>query len=202
LDCNVLVLNKHYLAIRVVNVRRAISLLFRNLAEVIHIEDGQYLAYDFESWCEVSEFQEEFAPEEHDWIRTVRFSLAVPRIIRLTIYDRLPKQEVKFNRRNIYARDGSRCQYCGKKSPTRDLSLDHIVPRSRGGTSTWDNVVCCCLRCNVKKGGRTPKEANMRLISKPVKPKRSPVINVKLSDSKYRSWKQFLDHAYWTVELK
>lgn len=202
MSSNVLVLNKHYLAVRVVNVKRAISLLFRNLAEVIHVEDGQYLSYDFESWCEVSELQKEFAPDEHDWIRTVRFSLAVPRIIRLTIYDRLPRQEVKFNRRNIYARDENRCQYCGKRFPTSELSLDHVVPRSRGGGSTWDNVVCSCLQCNVKKGGRTPKEAFMRLITKPVKPKRSPVINLKLSHSKYRSWKQFLDHAYWTVELK
>jgi 5-methylcytosine-specific restriction endonuclease McrA len=202
LNGNVLVLNKHYLAIRVVNVRRAISLLFRNLAEVIHIEDGQYLSYDFESWCEISQLEKEFAPHEHDWIQTVRFSLAVPRIIRLTIYDRLPQQQVKFNRRNIYARDGNRCQYCGKRFPTNELSLDHVIPRSRGGPSAWDNVVCCCLQCNVKKGGRTPIEAGMRLIALPVKPRRSPVINLKLSNTKYRSWKQFLDHAYWTVELK
>jgi len=190
------------MAIRVVNVRRAFSLLFRELAEVVHIENGQYLSYDFESWREISELKRQFEPDGHDWIRTVRFELAVPRIIRLLIYDRLPRQEVKFNRRNIYARDGNRCQYCGKKFPTTELSIDHIVPRSQGGKTVWENVVCACLRCNIKKGGRTPEQAHMTLIAPPKKPRRSPVINVKLGHSKYRCWQQFLDHAYWSVELK
>jgi 5-methylcytosine-specific restriction endonuclease McrA len=202
LNCNVLVLNKHYLAIRVVNVRRAFSLLCRNLAEVVHVEDGQYLSYDFDSWCEVSELREEFEPELHDWVRTVHASIAVPRIIRLLIYDRLPKQEVKLNRRNIYARDNNRCQYCGKRFSMSELSIDHVIPRSQGGGASWDNLVCACTRCNVAKGGRTPREAHMKLIAQPVKPRRSPTINIRLSDSKYASWKQFLDHAYWTVELK
>jgi 5-methylcytosine-specific restriction endonuclease McrA len=202
LHCNVLMLNKHYLPVRVIGVRRAFSLLFRDLVEVIHIEDGDYQSYDLESWVEVSELRKTFEPHEHDWIRTVRMELAVPRIVRLMFYDRLPKQQVKFNRRNIYARDGNRCQYCGKKFQTCELSLDHIIPRSRNGTSSWENLVCCCLRCNVRKGGRTPAEAGMRLIRKPVKPRVSPVLSIKLSDSRYRSWRQFLDHAYWNVELK
>lgn len=202
LGCNVLVLNRNYLAIRVINVRRAFSLLFRKLAEVIHIEEGEYLSYNFEDWCEVSEFKRTFEPNAHDWIKCVRFDLAVPRIIRLGLFDRLPKQEVKFNRRNIYARDGNRCQYCGKKSPTSELSLDHIIPRSRGGQSTWENVCCCCLKCNIRKGGRSPDEANMRLIALPRRPHRNPVISVKLTDGRYASWKAFLDNAYWSVELK
>ena len=104
----------------------------------------------------------------------MRFELAVPRIIRLLFYDRLPRQAVKFNRRNIFARDRNRCQYCGKRFPTSELSLDHVVPRSRGGEATWENIVCCCVKCNVRKGGRTPEEAGMKLITEPVKPKRSP----------------------------
>ena len=83
-----------------------------------------------------------------------------------------------------------------------ELSLDHVVPKSQGGKSTWENIVCCCVKCNVKKGGRTPDQAHMHLITKPVKPKRSPVINIRLADERYSSWKQFLDTAYWTVELK
>lgn len=190
------------MAIRVVNVRRAFSLLFRELAEVIHVENGKYLSYDFESWREISELHREFEPERYDWIRTVRFEIAVPRIIRLLLYDRLPVQTVTFNRRNLYARDGNRCQYCGRRFSSSELSLDHVVPRSRGGTNTWENIVCACLRCNVRKGGRTPEEAGMHLIRAPVRPRRSPVINLRLSHAKYHSWKQFLDHAYWTVELK
>ena len=109
LNCNVLVLNQSYLAVRVVGVRRAFSLLFRELAEVVHVDRGNYLSYDFSEWCELSELAKKFEPDAHDWIRTVRFDIAVPRIIRLAFYDRLPQQQVKFNRRNIYARDGSRC---------------------------------------------------------------------------------------------
>jgi len=190
------------MAVRVTTAKRAFSLLYRNLAEVVHIEDGQYLSYDFEGWCELSALKRRFEPHKHDWVRTVKFNVAVPRILRLTFYDRLPKKEVKLNRRNIFARDGNSCQYCGKKFPTSELSLDHVIPRSQNGQTIWENLVCCCLSCNVKKGGRTPKEAHMKLITKPVKPRRSPVINIQLSNSRYRSWKQFLDHAYWSVELK
>ena len=197
-----LVLNKHYMAIHVVSVKRAFSLLSRNLAEVLHVEDGQYLGYDFESWVEVSEFKREFEPADHDWLRTVRFHVAVPRIVRLLFYDRLPRQQVKFNRRNIYGRDNNRCQYCGGRFPTSELSLDHVIPRSRGGRTTWENVVCACVECNVRKGGRTPTEAHLCLITKPRKPRRSPIVDFKLSNDKYRSWKHFIDQAYWSVELK
>ena len=128
--------------------------------------------------------------------------IAVPRIIRLLFYDRLPKQTVKFNRRNIFARDRNRCQYCGKRFPTSELTLDHIVPRSRGGTMTWVNLVCACVRCNVRKGGRLPREAGLRLITEPIQPKRSPVITLRLTSDRYASWKQFLNAAYWNVELR
>jgi len=205
LSANVLVLNRYYQAIRIVNVRRAFSLLCRDLAEVIHIEeasDAPWQNLNFENWQELSELKREYEPTSFDWIHTVRIPIAVPRIIRLYGYDKLPRQDVKFNRRNIFARDSSKCQYCGKKFHTTDLSLDHVIPRSQGGKSTWDNIVCCCIKCNVKKGGRTPEQAHLKLLSKPVKPKRSPVINVRLSDRRYASWKQFLDEAYWTVELR
>lgn len=207
LSANVLVLNKFYQAIRIVNVRRAFSLLFRELAEVVHIETdargvSRWANYDLQTWQEVSQLKAAFEPDEYDWIHTVRFQIAVPRIIRLLGYDKLPRQEVKFNRRNIFARDGNRCQYCGRRFPTNELSLDHVIPRSQGGRTTWDNVVCCCVSCNVRKGGRTPEQARMTLIAKPVKPRRSPVINIRLADERYWSWKQFLDNAYWTVELK
>ena len=207
LSANVLVLNKYYQAIRVVNVRRAFTLLCKQLAEVVHIdtdERGQsrWQNFNFESWQEVSALKAEFEPDGFDWIHTVRFQIAVPKIIRLLVYEKLPRQDVKFNRRNIYARDSNKCQYCGRKFPTTELSLDHVKPKSQGGRSSWENIVCCCLKCNVKKGGRTPEQAHMHLITKPVKPRRSPVINIRLADQRYASWKQFLDNAYWTVELK
>src|SRR5690606_12403054 len=113
LDSKVLVLNKQYIAIRVVSARRAFTLLTKELAEVIHVDDGKYLNYDFESWRDIAAYQHEFERERHDWVKTVRYDVAVPRIIRLVGYDRLPAQTVKLNRRNLFARDRNQCQYCG-----------------------------------------------------------------------------------------
>ena len=202
LSSSVLLLNRLYMALRVVSAKRALTLIYRELAEVVWVEDGKYLSYDFDDWVEVSAAKAAFEPNEHDWIRTVRFQVAVPRIIRLLVYDKLPRVGVKLSRRNLFARDGNHCQYCGQRYPTSELSIDHVIPRSQGGTTRWDNVVSACTRCNVRKGGRTPDQAHMSLVARPRRPRRSPVLNVKLSDSRYRSWKQFLDFAYWNVELK
>ncbi len=202
LSASVLLLNRLYMALRVTNARRALTLVYRQMAEVISVENGESLSYDFDDWVEVSQAKHQFEPEKHDWIRTVRFQIAVPKIIRLLDYDKLPRGAVKLNRKNLYARDGNRCQYCGKKFPTSELSLDHVIPRSTGGANTWENIVCACVRCNVRKGGRTPEQARMKLIAQPRRPKRSPILTIKLSDTKYASWKQFLDYAYWNVELK
>jgi 5-methylcytosine-specific restriction endonuclease McrA len=202
LSSSVLVLNRFYMAVHVVNVRRALGLLFRELAEVIHLEEGQYANYNFDSWREISALRASFKKQHEDWIHAINFELQAPRVIRLLSYDRVPRQTLRFNRRNLFARDGNHCQYCGRSFPTSELSLDHIVPRSRGGDTSWENVVCACVACNVRKGGRTPQEAHMKLIRHPVKPKRSPLLSVKLDNPKYESWKTFVDNAYWSVDLK
>ena len=190
------------MAIRIVGARRAFSLLCRELAEVVSFEDGKYSAYDFESWRDISQFKRDFEPGVHDWVSTVNFRIAVPRIVRLLFYDRLPRNKVKFNRRNIFARDKNSCQYCGKRFSTRELSLDHVIPGSMGGKSIWENIVCACTRCNARKGGKTPKHANMTLVKKPVRPKHNPLVHIHLGHQRYRRWRQFLDNAYWSVELK
>jgi 5-methylcytosine-specific restriction endonuclease McrA len=204
MQSSVLVLNRLYMAIQVMSVRRAFCLLFKELAEVVSVENGTYVSYNFESWREVSEWKAllEGRKDNEDWIRAVNFEIQVPRVIRLLRYDLFPRNVVKFNRRNIFLRDENRCQYCGQRFSTQQLSLDHVVPRSRGGLTNWENIVCACLRCNVRKGGRTPHEAGMRLVRRPVKPRRSPVLSQQLASVKYQSWKQFLDEAYWTVELQ
>jgi len=203
LEASVLVLNKMFLAVHVISVRRAFCLLCKDLAEVVSFEEGAYATYDFTTWQELSEYRSKnFRQAEDDWVRTPTAEIQAPRVIRLLGYDKVPKQTVKFNRRNIFARDHNQCQYCGKKFPTSELSLDHVIPRSQGGGTTWDNIVCACVDCNVRKGGRTPRQANMHLIRKPEKPKRSPMLNAKLTQNKYRSWQSFLDNAYWSVELK
>ena len=203
LDSSVLVLNKMFMAVHVISVRRAFCLLCKDLAEVVTLEEGQFATYDFSSWTELSALRSKlYRKEEDDWVRTSNAVIQVPRVIRLTGYEKIPKHTVKFNRRNIFARDNNQCQYCGKRFALSELSLDHIVPRSQGGGSSWENVVCACIDCNVRKGGRTPKQAHMGLIRKPEKPKRSPMLSLKLNSKKYQSWKTFLDNAYWSVELK
>lgn len=201
LEARVLVLNRLYAAIRVIDARRAFSLLAREVAEVIAVEDGSYRNYDFATWSDIAELQREFEPEQHDWVRTTRFTIAVPKIIRVLDYDKRPRRTVKLNRRNIYARDLNRCQYCGRSFPTRELTLDHVKPRVQGGDNAWENLVCACVKCNARKGGRTPGQAGMRLVRKPVRPRRNPAITVRLGSGKYDSWKAFLDEAYWTIEL-
>ena len=198
----VLVLNRLYTAIRVISARRAFTMLFKQAAEVIAVEDGRYLNYDFESWTEIAELQRQFEPDAHAWVRTPNLQIAVPKIIRLLGYDRLPRQEVKLNRRNLYARDGNQCQYCGSQFSTKELTVDHVTPRVLGGHHSWGNLVCACVACNARKGGRTPDQARMTLIRKPLRPRRNPVITLRLGDARYHSWKAFLDEAYWTVELR
>ena len=202
LDEKVLVLNRLYTAIRVISARRAFVMLCKDVAEVISVEEGRYLNYDFESWTEVAALQRQFEPDAHAWIRTPRFEIAVPKIIRLLGYDRLPRQQVKLNRRNLYARDANQCQYCGRHFPTRELTIDHVVPRVQGGAHCWENLVCACVKCNARKGGRTPGEAHLKLVRKPVRPRRNPVVTLRLGSAKYQTWRAFLNEAYWTVELR
>ncbi len=202
LGLSVLVLNRSFVAVHITNVRRAITLLFRQLAEVVHIEEGQYAAHTLDSWRELSALHSSFRGPDEDWVRAVGYDLQAPRVIRLVSCDRGPRQGLRFNRRNVFARDGNQCQYCGKHFPTSELSLDHVVPRSRGGITSWENIVCACVACNVRKGGRTPPEAQMNLVRHPVKPKRSPLLTVKLGNPKYESWKSFVDNASGLVDLR
>ena len=202
LQGSVLVLNKFYMAVHVVSVRRALVMLYRELAEVIHVEAGQYQSFDFESWLEISEYESSELDEidPADWVRSVNFSLRVPRIIRLSFYDKVPKLTLRFNRRNLFARDRNRCQYCAESKPLGKLSFDHIVPTSRGGKTTWENVVCCCLACNGRKGDRLPEEAGMKLIRKPLQPRHNPLLALKLNNPKYDVWRTFLKGSPFSLE--
>ncbi len=131
LGASVLVLNRYYLAVHVINVRRAFALLYREMAEVLDVEDGQYANYDFTAWLEISELRAEEKQPHDDWVRSVAFEIQVPRVIRLLRYDRVPRTSLRFNRRNLFARDGHRCQYCGNAPPSQQLSLDHVIPQPR-----------------------------------------------------------------------
>lgn len=206
LGSSVLVLNRLYAAVRVVTVRRAFVMLYRDAAEVIHVENGAYANFDFRAWCELSQcWYEEasmLASLNHvDWVRAVRFSIQAPRIIRLLHFDQTPRQAVRLNRRTLFARDGNRCQYCGKSYPHNELSFDHVTPRSRGGMTCWENVVTCCLTCNSQKGDRTPGEAGMKLQGRPTKPKHNPVLKIKLGNPRYQVWQPFLSQAGYAIDV-
>jgi 5-methylcytosine-specific restriction endonuclease McrA len=195
LDTGVLVLNRLYHPIHITSVRRAFALLYQGAARAI---DEQFQLFDFESWSAVA------AAAHEDAIGTVSRRIRVPRVIVLLAYDRLPRVRVRFSRFNIYARDDNRCQYCGRQHPRADLNLDHVVPRSRGGTTTWENVVCSCVPCNLRKGGRTPEEAGMALLRSPTRPRWTPMFRSATRRAFYREWRPFLslvEAAYWNAEL-
>ena len=194
LSSSVLVLNRYFSPVHVVSVRRAFILLYRECAEIIHLEDGHFNNYDFSEWCAISSFRSQDKQPHEDWIRSVKFEVQVPRVVRLLQYERAPRSALRFNRRNLFARDGHRCQYCGRSFPSHQLSLDHVMPRSRGGETSWQNVVCSCVGCNTQKGSRTPQEANMHLKTPPIEPKANPLLLQKLTNPKYASWRTFLPH--------
>jgi 5-methylcytosine-specific restriction endonuclease McrA len=197
LNQQVLVLNRLWQAVNVCSVRRALSLLFEGHAEVVMgMNDGSFQTFSFNEWTDFS--REEPDPES---IHTISFRIRVPKVILLLFFDRLPKKEVKFTRHNIFERDKNTCQYCGKVFDRKDLNLDHVIPRDRGGPTTWENIVCSCIACNTHKANRTPQEAGMHLIRKPKRPKWRPFIQVNLGLQCHDSWKHFLDLAYWNVEI-
>ncbi len=194
LNSHVLVLNRFFMAVHLVTVRHAFLLLYRNCAEVVDQEDGQFAHYDFNTWQELSVLREEIDDFDLDleWVQTVSHPIQVPRVIRLTEFEQVARRTLRFSRRNLFARDNQRCQYCGRNLTMSQMSMDHVVPRSLGGETKWDNVVCSCVACNTRKGGRTPKQAHMQLKTKPTKPNHHSLIDISVTQAKYAIWHTFL----------
>ncbi|HYO59663.1 HNH endonuclease [Archangium sp.] len=195
LNSAVLVLNRNYQPVHVTSVKRALSLLYLGVAKAI---DAQYRLYEFEDWAALS------ASAPHDSISTINRRIRVPRVVVLSAYEYLPRGRVRFSRLNIYARDHDTCQYCARQLPRSELNLDHVVPRSQGGKTSWENVVCSCVPCNLRKGGRTPEQAGMRLLKVPMRPRWTPFFRGASRRITYREWLPFLnlaDASYWNVEL-
>jgi 5-methylcytosine-specific restriction endonuclease McrA len=188
----VLVLNNLYQAVQITSTRRAFRLFYAGRVRAV---DADFRTYDFDNWCDLP------PGADHETIVTPRQRIRIPRVIQLLHYDRVPRREVRFTRRNIFFRDRNRCQYCGRVFAQAELNLDHVVPLSRGGTSSWENVVCACIPCNSRKGNRTPHEAGMQLVRAPRRPAGHPVLRAGWIGPRYDEWKTFLDVAYWNVEL-
>jgi 5-methylcytosine-specific restriction endonuclease McrA len=194
----VLVLNRLWQAVNFCSVERAFSLLYLGHAQVVESTAGNFQAYDFSQW---RDFSEENEGEAADTLHTITFKIQIPKIIVLVLFDRLPKKEVKLTRQNIFERDQNTCQYCGNIFDRKDLNIDHVIPRQKGGTTTWENVVCSCIPCNTRKGSRLAHDAGMQLLRKPKKPKLRPFLTLQFSKHYHPAWRHFLDIAYWNVEL-
>ncbi len=168
----VLVLNRNWQAVNIVDVRRAFALLFREDARVIDTDEGANSICDIEEWIERS--LRKPPQRERDALHTVRFPIRIPSVMILDEYDRLPMKEPRLSREGIFARDTFTCQYCGREHSERDLNIDHVIPRERGGRNTWENLVTSCIACNERKANRLPHEAGMRLLRRPRRPARLP----------------------------
>lgn len=163
---SVLLLNASYEPLRVISWQRAVTMFFCGKIEVVE-------EYDFN-------------------IRSVSLVIKAPAVVRLLQYIKVGKKTPPLCRTNILARDNFECQYCAVPLTSKEATLDHVVPRSQGGKTSWDNIVCCCGECNRRKGGRTPVQAQMNLRTKPVKPDWLPVLTVRLNGRIPRAWHNFL----------
>jgi 5-methylcytosine-specific restriction endonuclease McrA len=198
MSTDVLILNRNLFAIEVTSWERAMTLLYLDRASVV---DEEYGVHDFKDWVQLSK---KIKSSPAGFVHTPTLTLAVPDVIALKFFDKLPPRGVPFTRRNIYHHYGSRCCYCGKRFATSELNLDHVVPRSRGGTTDWSNIVTACIRCNLRKGNRLPSEAGMRLVVPISQPKfrHGLTLFVKAPFQMRRSWGRFVDKVYWDSQLE
>ncbi|QDT38622.1 HNH endonuclease [Stratiformator vulcanicus] len=186
-----LVLNRNWQPVGVASVARSLVMLWNDTARVVDPRDFQL--YTWDDWTRLR-------PESDEpVVRTVRFEIKVPEVISLTKYDKMHRRTVPFTRRNLFRRDEFTCQYCGSTPGTSELTIDHVLPKSRGGHTSWQNCVLACVRCNHRKADRTPKEAHMPLKSGPKQPSWNPVYSAK--NVRIESWDRFLSEAYWNVNL-
>ena len=215
-----LVLNRNFCAVHITGWQRAVSLLYQGHAEVL---DDELCPHDFNDWSELSALM---TTNDKGFVHSATMRIAVPEVIRLTRYDKLPRREVKFSRSNIFEHYKNKCCYCGRQFPTRELNLDHVVPRSKGGLTNWNNIVTSCIGCNTIKDDRILSEASypgscrlkemgleylkplagkpMRLLVRPSRPKwqgsKTIVVNAPLPIP--ISWQTLLDKKYWEEELE
>ncbi len=192
LSASVLVLNRFYSAINVISAKRAFVLLFKDLVEALDYHDEQLLNFKLPDWIEHSEKRLVGVKDHEQFVRTPRCVFMVPRVIRLRNCQEQPKHDVKFTKKNVLVRDNHKCQYCGKRSQASKLTVDHIIPKSRGGRSVWTNIVSACHDCNIKKGGKLPWEVGMKLSRQPTVPRRNPLIMDRIDQSQYKMWGLFL----------
>ncbi len=186
LDGQTLVLNRSWVPVQVAPVTRALTLLYTGHARAMHPVD--YSLHDFESWCELSD-SDVFTRFTY----STRYRIPLPDVLLLSHFNGFIRHEVRFSRQSIFERDGSTCQYCGKHYTRNRLTLDHVIPASRGGRDSWENLVVACHSCNVRKADRTPDEAQMNLLRRPKKPAWVPHFGKRASADQMTVWARFVD---------
>ena len=180
----VLVINRLYQPVQITSARRAVLLLFGGSALAL---DDRGELHDFASW------RGQPVRDEDPAIPIVGGALRVPRVVHLRRYDRARRPAVRLTRKNVMLRDGHLCQYCAARLPTRDLNIDHVLPRSRGGPDSWENLVTACRECNLRKGRRTPEEASMRLLRQPFIPRWTVTMQILMCVQRpAKEWQPFL----------
>lgn len=190
-----LVLNKRWAPIQVTTVKEAIGLVAKGHAKIIDAET--YQVHDLFSWADVTKARECL---EKDKVHSVRLVMAAPEVIMLTTYEGMGERSVVFSRRNIFKRDHYTCQYCGIQPETSELTIDHVISKSAGGKSTWENCVLACVPCNKRKADKTLEKSGMKLRKVPKKPSWKALMQA-AAKQKRQSWEKFISDAYWNVEL-
>ena len=184
---DVLVLNRSYIPIHIIEWGKAMSLIFQETSRPL---DRDLLTYTYADWLAFS-----CNNADYPMVRTIKYAVAVPEIIVLRDYDRLPIRDVKYSRQTLFQRDHFKCAYCGEHFDRKTLTVDHIMPRDRGGKTTWENTITACKPCNMKKGNHTLAQAGLKLLYHPRKPKWiSPISGLK-KEHPCKSWLKFLDRT-------
>lgn len=186
-----LVLNKSWTPIQTISMKRAVTLVFAEKARIID-PNANFQTYSWDEWAELK------PTEDEDFIKAANDIYRAPLVILLLDYNKYPERTVNFSRRNIYRRDGFTCQFCGDKPGTERLNIDHVIPRSQGGKTSWENCVISCISCNTKKSNRTPEQCGMKLLKKPEKPR---WIHMRGGTKKIKEWEFFLGENFWAYEL-
>ena len=191
-----LVLNRRWTPIRTTPVQDAIGLVAKGTAVII--EPDSFEIHDLASWNDVSRARIRVGEVV---IRSPRLVLVPPEVILLKTYEGQGGRAVVFSRKNLFKRDRYTCQYCGIQPGPEELTVDHVVPRSRGGVSSWENCVLACVECNKVKADRSPEKAGLKLRRSPKKPTWKALVQVPARDRR-ESWDKFLSRAYWEIELE
>lgn len=184
---DVLILNRSWCPVQICDWKKAISLIYQDAAKPL---DMDFVSYTFKDW---TDFSASTTAKDYPKVHSSSLQIAIPEVITLTKYDRLPIRDVKYSRQTLFERDGYRCAYCGGIFQKHELTVDHIIPRSKGGMTTFLNTISSCKSCNFTKADRTPEQAGMHLLFRPKKPKWISPLHKVGKHAQLKSWQRFME---------